>query len=65
MISIQIVFVACLNIFIDYRIRNAHKRRGGEEGALPNLLEVRQDVIDHEQEVRSQANLNQDDDDSL
>lgn len=65
MISIQIVFVACLNIFIDYRIRNAHKRRGGEEGALPNLLEVRQDVIDHEQEVRSQANLNQADDDSL
>ena len=26
---------------------------------------MRQDVIDHEQEVRSQANLNQDDDDSL
>ena len=43
---------------------NRYKKRGGVEGERPSLLDVRQDVIDHELQVRSNALLLQDDENS-
>jgi hypothetical protein len=60
----QIVIFACINIFVDSWLMNRYKKRGGRTGERPPLLDVRQDVIDHENEVRENAHLLQDAEDS-
>ena len=60
----QIIVVAVINILIDKWLMNRYRNRGGHIGERPPLLEVRQDVIDHENEVRENAHLLQDEEDS-
>ena len=56
----QTLIVGSINLVIDRYIRNGYRRRGGHEGEAPPMLEVRQDVIDHENEVRDNAERLQD-----
>ena len=60
----QTLIVGTINVCLDMYIRNGYRRTGGTEGEAPPLLDVRQDVLDHEQEVRTNANRLQDDDQS-
>lgn len=46
------------------RHQNKFRVRGGRQGVDPPMLDVRQDVQDHEAEVRQYANLLQDDENS-
>ena len=48
----QIVLFALINILLDTCLMNRYKKRGGYEGHRPPLLDVRKDVLDHENEVR-------------
>ena len=61
----QTIVFGTLNILIDTYMNNRYRKRGGQAGAPPPLLERHQDVIDHENEVRGVAQLQQDDDQSL
>lgn len=56
-LSYQIVVIFILTVLIDHCIRTGYKKRGGADGELPPHLEVRQDVKDHEEQVRQAANL--------
>lgn len=60
----QIVVLTVANIMIDRSLRNRYRVRGGADGAAPPMLDVRQDVVDHEREVRENAHLLQSDADS-
>jgi len=53
----QTILIFVLNIFIDRFLQNRHKRRGGRDGEAPPMLDIRQDVLDHADEVRRNANL--------
>ena len=55
--SYQILLIFTLTVLIDSCKRNGYKRRGGKQGALPPHLDVRQDVLDHEEQVRLAQNL--------
>ena len=55
------MIVFTLTVLIDSCIRNGYKKRGGKDGELPPLLEVHQDVKDHEEQVRRAENLMPDD----
>lgn len=60
----QIFMFFMLNVLLDIRSRNAYLRDGGKDGTPSPMLEVRQDVKDHENEVRRNQNLGQDDENS-
>jgi len=64
MITLQIIIIGAINLCIDKRIMNAYRRRGGHVGADPTMLDVRQDVNDHADEVRRNAHLEQDNEES-
>ena len=61
-IIFQILLIGGLNLCLDNYFRSTYKRTGGTDGAAPPMLDVRQDVIDHEREVRENADRLQDDD---
>ena len=61
----QSLVVGTINILLDMRIRNGYRSRGGHEGESPPLLNVRQDVLDHEAEVRDNADRLQSEDESF
>lgn len=54
MIAQFIVFFS-LNLVIDTAVMNGYKKRSSHQGAEPPLLDVRQDVIDHENDVKSNS----------
>ena len=56
-ILMQTLFIATANFMLDHYFRNRYRKRGGKEGAAPPMLEVNQDVLDHEQEVKANKNL--------
>lgn len=64
-LSYQIILVLAITMLIDSCIRSGYKRRGGTDGQLPPHLEVRQDVKDHEEQVRRAASLSPNDPDYL
>ena len=51
----QFIFFFCLNLVIDTAVMNGYKKRSSHHGAEPPLLDVRQDVIDHENDVKSNS----------
>lgn len=53
----QIIVIAGINLLVDSCIRNGYKKRNANSGADPPMLDRRQDVLDHEQEIRQGANL--------
>ena len=53
---VHITIVLSLVIFIDYIIRNSYKKQGGFVGEEPSILPPKDDVLQHEQEVREKAN---------
>ena len=57
----QTLGIAGLNLCLDNYFRSAYRRTGGTDGAPPPMLDVRQDVKDHEREVRENADRLQDD----
>ena len=57
----QILVIGSLNLCLDTYFRSKYRRTGGTDGAAPPMLDVRQDVKDHEREVRENADRLQDD----
>ena len=51
----QFIFFFSLNLVIDTAVMNGYKKRSSHQGAEPPLLDVRQDVIDHENDVKSNS----------
>ena len=49
---LQTLAIGLLNVLFDYYCRNKYRSRGGTIGEHPPMLEVRQDVLEHENEVR-------------
>lgn len=51
----QFVVFFSLNLVIDTAVMNGYKKRSSHQGEEPPLLDVRQDVIDHENDVKSNS----------
>ena len=57
----QAIVFFLLNLAIDHFVMRGFSRRSNHTGAEPPLLDVRQDVKDHEQDVKNSGGRMQDD----
>jgi hypothetical protein len=61
----QIIVFYLLNMLIDHFVMRGFSRRSNHTGAEPPLLDVRNDVKEHEQDVKNNSGRMQDDDQSF
>lgn len=51
----EFILFFSLNLIVDTAVMNGYKKRSSHQGAEPPLLDVRQDVKDHENDVKNNS----------